>query len=182
MNWPRIILDGLTMALVFNAVALLGFLVVPQAYSTMFPKDIKEAAAPYVEKKDVRIMKWILHPLYILLVLFWGISARGHDRFLAAVLGRLCGDDPGERYRLHHPGLHPAAEDHPYDQRRGGLQGLGTEGMAENAGHSGTRTDVDPGDVPPGGTVRGRHRPADRAVLLTDSVSTIRHDREERRL
>ena len=57
MNWPRIILDGLTMALVFNAVALLGFLVVPQAYSTMFPKDIKEAAAPYVEKKDVRIMK-----------------------------------------------------------------------------------------------------------------------------
>ena len=69
MNWPRIILDGLTMALVFNAVALLGFLVVPQAYSTMFPKDIKEAAAPYVEKKDVRIMKWILHPLYILLVL-----------------------------------------------------------------------------------------------------------------
>ena len=76
MNWPRIILDGLTMAAVFNAVALLGFLVVPQAYSTMFPKDIKEAAAPYVEKKDVRIMKWILHPLYILLVLFWGISAR----------------------------------------------------------------------------------------------------------
>ena len=76
MNWPRIILDGLTMALVFNAVATLGFLVVPQAYSTMFPKDIKEAAAPYVEKKDVRIMKWILHPLYILLVLFWGVSGR----------------------------------------------------------------------------------------------------------
>lgn len=70
MNWPRIILDGLTMAVVFNGVALLGFLAVPQAYSTMFPKDIKEAAAPYVEQKDVRIMKWILYPLYILQVLF----------------------------------------------------------------------------------------------------------------
>ncbi len=76
MNWARILLDGITMAVVFNAVALLGFLVVPQAYSTMFPKDIKKAAASYVEQKDVRIMKWILHPLYILLVLFWGISAR----------------------------------------------------------------------------------------------------------
>ena len=38
MNWPRIILDGLSMSLLFNAVAGLGFLLVPQAYSTMFPK------------------------------------------------------------------------------------------------------------------------------------------------
>ena len=37
MNWPRIILDGLSMSLLFNAVAGLGFLLVPQAYSTMFP-------------------------------------------------------------------------------------------------------------------------------------------------
>ena len=33
MNWPRIILDGFTMAAVFNGGALLGFLVVPQAYN-----------------------------------------------------------------------------------------------------------------------------------------------------
>ena len=31
MNWPRIILDGLSMALLFNAAALLGFMLVPQA-------------------------------------------------------------------------------------------------------------------------------------------------------
>ena len=49
------------MSLLFNAVAGLGFLLVPQAYSTMFPKEIKLAAAPYVEKKDVRTMKLILY-------------------------------------------------------------------------------------------------------------------------
>ena len=52
MNWPRIILDGLSMSLLFNAVVGLGFLLGPQAYSTMFPKEIKEAAAPYVERRD----------------------------------------------------------------------------------------------------------------------------------
>lgn len=50
MNWPRILLDGLAMSLLFNAVAGLGFLIVPKAYSTMFPKEIKAAAAPYVRK------------------------------------------------------------------------------------------------------------------------------------
>ena len=54
MNWPRIILDGLSMSLLFNAVAGLGFLLWPQAYSTMFPREIKKAAAPYVDKRDVR--------------------------------------------------------------------------------------------------------------------------------
>ena len=46
MNWPGIILDGLSMSLLFDAVVGLGFLLVPQAYSTMFPKEIKEAAEP----------------------------------------------------------------------------------------------------------------------------------------
>lgn len=35
MNWPRIILDGLSMSLLFNAVVGLGFLLVPQAYRLM---------------------------------------------------------------------------------------------------------------------------------------------------
>ncbi len=52
MNFPRIILDGISMSLLFNAVVGLGFLLVPQAYSTMFPKEIKAAAAPYVKKRD----------------------------------------------------------------------------------------------------------------------------------
>ena len=75
MNWPRIILDGLSMSLLFNAVALLGFMLVPQAYSTMFPKEIKRAAAPYVDKKDVRTMNLILFPLYAVLFLYWACSA-----------------------------------------------------------------------------------------------------------
>ena len=75
MNWPRVILDGLSMSLLFNAVAGLGFLLVPQAYSTMFPKEIKLAAAPFVEKKDVRTMKLILYPLYLVLFVYWAVSA-----------------------------------------------------------------------------------------------------------
>ena len=65
MNIPRIILDGLSMSLLFNAVVGLGFLLFPQAYSTMFPKEIREAAAPYVDPKDVRKMKLILYPLVL---------------------------------------------------------------------------------------------------------------------
>ena len=75
MNWPRIILDGVSMSLLFNAVAGLGFLLVPQAYSTMFPREIKQAAAPFVEKKDVRTMKLILYPLYLVLFVYWAVSA-----------------------------------------------------------------------------------------------------------
>ena len=65
MNWPRTIIDGTVMALLINAVVGLGFLLYPQAYSTMFPREIREAAAPFVDKKDVRKMKLILYPLYL---------------------------------------------------------------------------------------------------------------------
>ena len=75
MNWPRTILDGAVMALLFNAVVGLGFLLYPQAYSTMFPKKIREAAAPFVDRKEVRKMKLILYPLYLLLFVYWAISA-----------------------------------------------------------------------------------------------------------
>ena len=75
MNWPRIILDGISMSLLFNAVVGLGFLLVPQAYSTMFPKEIREAAATYVDQKDVRTMKLIIYPLYLLMFVYWGVSA-----------------------------------------------------------------------------------------------------------
>ena len=75
MNWPRIILDGLSMSLLFNAAVGVGFLLWPQAYSTMFPKELRKAAAPYVDKKDVRKMKLLLYPLYLLLFVYWAISA-----------------------------------------------------------------------------------------------------------
>ena len=79
MNWSRLILDGLTGSLFFNAVAILGFLLVPQVYSTMFPKEIKKAAAPYVDRKDVRTMNLILYPLYLVLFVWWGISSHLAD-------------------------------------------------------------------------------------------------------
>jgi len=41
----------------------------------MFPKEIKWAAAPYVNQKDVRTMKLILYPLYLVLFICWGLSA-----------------------------------------------------------------------------------------------------------
>ena len=52
MNWPRIILDGISMSLLFNAVVGMGFLLWPQAYSTMFQKEIRQAAAPYERIAD----------------------------------------------------------------------------------------------------------------------------------
>lgn len=75
MNWPRTILDGISMAMLFNAVVGIGFLLFPQAYSTMFPKEIREAAAPHVKKNDVRKMNLILFPLYLLLFIYWALSA-----------------------------------------------------------------------------------------------------------
>lgn len=75
MNWPRIILDGIAMSLLFNAVVLVGFHLWPQEYSVMFPKEIKEAAAPYVNQKDVKKMKLFLYGLYFVLFLYWAVSA-----------------------------------------------------------------------------------------------------------
>ena len=74
MNWPRIILDGLAMSALFNAVVLVGFNLWPQEYSVMFPKEIKEAVAPYVNQKDVKKMKLFLYGLYLVLFLYWAVS------------------------------------------------------------------------------------------------------------
>ena len=60
MNWARTILDGIVLCVIFNAVVGLFFFVFPQAYSGMFPKGIKKAAAPYVKRKDVVVLYCIL--------------------------------------------------------------------------------------------------------------------------
>ena len=60
MNWSRTILDRIVMCVIFNAVVGMFFFVFPQAYSRMFPKRIKEAAAPFVRKKDVTLLRFIL--------------------------------------------------------------------------------------------------------------------------
>ena len=69
------ILDGIVTAVLFNTAAGLGFMIHPQEYSVMFPKEIKEAAAPYVNKQDVRKVKLFLYSLYLFLFVYWAFSA-----------------------------------------------------------------------------------------------------------
>ena len=75
MNIPRVILDGIVLCVIFNTVVALFFLIVPQAYSVMFPKSIKESAAPYVKKEELKIMHWVLYPLYLLMFVYMAVSA-----------------------------------------------------------------------------------------------------------
>ena len=83
MNLSRTILDGIVMCAVFNAIVGLFFFVMPQAYSVMFPKRLKNAAAPYVDRKQVRSMHIILLILYLSMFVYMAVSARaaGIDGF-----------------------------------------------------------------------------------------------------
>ena len=76
MNISRTILDGIVMCVVFNAVLGMFFFVFPQAYSTMFPRGMKQAAKPYVRKDEVIKLYIILILLYLLMFLYMALSAR----------------------------------------------------------------------------------------------------------
>ncbi len=76
MNISRTILDGIVMCVVFNAVVGMFFFVFPQAYSTMFPRGMKQAAKPYVRKDEVIKLYSILSLLYLLMFLYMALSAR----------------------------------------------------------------------------------------------------------
>ena len=75
MDIARMILDGIVMCVVFNAVVGMFFFVFPQAYSTMFPRGLKKAAKPYVRKDEVIKMYCVLIPLYLLMFLYMAVSA-----------------------------------------------------------------------------------------------------------
>ena len=75
MNLSRTILDGIVLSILFNAVVGLFFFVVPQAYAMMFPNGIKEAAKPYVTRKELRVMHLVLYPMYLLMFLYMAVSA-----------------------------------------------------------------------------------------------------------
>ena len=126
MNLTRTILDGIVLCIIFNAIVGLFFFVTPQGYSVMFPKGIREAAKPYVTRKDRRIMHWAIYPLYPLMFLYMALSAHlagvegfwhffwtgyiemmfvnAGDFLLLDVLGRMYVMDKG---------LIKGAEDHP---------------------------------------------------------------------
>jgi hypothetical protein len=76
MNISRTILDGIVMCVVFNAMVGMFFFVFPQAYSTMFPRGMKQAAKPYVRKDEVIKLYIILILLYLLMFLYMALSAR----------------------------------------------------------------------------------------------------------
>ena len=64
------------MSILFNVAVGLGFCFWSQAYSVMFPKEIREAAAPYVKKDEVKKMEPYLCGLYLFIIVYWAISAR----------------------------------------------------------------------------------------------------------
>lgn len=64
MNWTRIVLDGIAMALVFNAVVGMFWFIMPHAYTRMLPKEIKEAAGPCT-KQELTKLVLVIYPLYI---------------------------------------------------------------------------------------------------------------------
>lgn len=74
MNWLRIVLDGIAMALVFNAVVGMFWFIMPHAYSRMFPKEIKQAVPPCT-KKELCGLALVLYPLYIGIIAWMIASA-----------------------------------------------------------------------------------------------------------
>ena len=64
MIWSRVILDGLAMAIVFNMTIAVLWLLMPNTFSSMLPKEIK-TLAPQREKQQVKRLASIIYPLYI---------------------------------------------------------------------------------------------------------------------
>lgn len=78
MVWSRILLDGIAMGAVFNLTVALLWLIYPNAFATMLPKEIKKAAPPVI-KKEVITMRAILFSLYPILFAWMVISAYQAD-------------------------------------------------------------------------------------------------------
>lgn len=74
MNGLRIILDGIAMALVFNAVVGMFWFIMPHAYARMLPKEIKEAAGPCT-RTELRNLALVLYPLYLGMIAWMILSA-----------------------------------------------------------------------------------------------------------
>lgn len=74
MNWLRIVLDGVAMAVVFNAVVGVFWFIVPHAYARMLPKEIKRAAAPYTKKELVQLAL-VIYPLFLGVIVWMILSA-----------------------------------------------------------------------------------------------------------
>ena len=85
-------------------------------------------------------------------------SFRRYTGLWDSLLDRLCGDDHRERQRFPDPGLLAAAEGKALYQGGRALQGVGGQGVVDQAGHSGARSGLDVFRLPARGTDRGRYR------------------------
>lgn len=74
MNWLRVVLDGLAMAFVFNAVVGMFWFIMPHAYVRMLPKEIKEAAEPCT-RTELAKLALVLYPLYLGIIVWIVLSA-----------------------------------------------------------------------------------------------------------
>lgn len=76
MIWERVFLDSIVLSLIFNSIVGLFWFIIPQSYSRMLPKEIKESAKKYLEKKDIIKLALLLYPLYIFIIIYMIISSK----------------------------------------------------------------------------------------------------------
>ena len=61
MNWPRTLLDGIMLCLVFNLTIAILWMFVPNAFCNMLPAEIRKAS-PKRKKKEVIILASVIYP------------------------------------------------------------------------------------------------------------------------
>ena len=135
MNWLRIILDGLFMSAVFNLATGLILTYDPVIFTTSFPKEIQQAAAPNpnARKHQTLFTLLVILPVVLFGVLsarnagvqgFWTMFWTGYIEWFFINLGDFFGLDlylrelMGERWEL--PGTHG----HPCYQRKNWMKSL----------------------------------------------------------
>lgn len=75
MDITRTILDAIAMMLVFNATVGMFWFVMPHAFATMLPKEIKQKAGAISKKEKLQLMSW-LYPLYIGMIIWMTLSIK----------------------------------------------------------------------------------------------------------
>lgn len=74
MIWPRTILDGVVMCVIFNVTVELLLVLSPNSFSQMLPAEIRKAA-PKRTRREIRVLACVLYPMYIGLIAYAILSA-----------------------------------------------------------------------------------------------------------
>lgn len=84
MMWSRTVLDGILLCLIFNTVVALTWSQIPCAFSSMMPKEIRQAA-PKRNRKELAILAGVSG--------FWNLFWTGYVEMFFINLGDLLGLD-----------------------------------------------------------------------------------------